>query len=171
MERPFERPVPGMAVSARSDLPGILGLKHADIDVISNWRACRYRGCSGGAACIDAGARQQRDHAPKSYWLRVYDLYRCRVERQILRADWRRNTRPDALLCLQGPGAARFRDARGHVRFQPKIRHSRYALGRQSLGSSPASPSRRIPRNRCHRSVLHTGNPVKGKSGTAKSLA
>jgi hypothetical protein len=124
MERPFERPVPGMAVSARSDLPGILGLKHADIDVISNWRACRYRGCSGGAACIDAGARQQRDHAPKSYWLRVYDLYRCRVERQILRADWRRNTRPDALLCLQGPGAARFRDARGHVRFQPKIRHS-----------------------------------------------
>jgi hypothetical protein len=39
------------------------------------------------------------------------------------------------------------------------------------LGSSPASPSRRIPRNRCHRSVLHTGNPVKGKSGTAKSLA
>src|SRR4029078_2846603 len=34
----------------------------------SNWGACRYRGCSGGATCVDAGARQQRDHAPESYW-------------------------------------------------------------------------------------------------------
>ena len=88
-----------------SDLPGILGLKHADIDVIR----------TGGPAVtedvlaeliVSTRVLGSRDHAPKSYWLRVYDLYRCRVKRQILQADWRRNTRPDALLCLQGPGAA-----------------------------------------------------------------
>ena len=36
-----------------------------------NRGAKRYRGCPGGAGCSDAGAWQQRDHAPKSYWLRV----------------------------------------------------------------------------------------------------
>ena len=57
-----------------SDLPGILGLKHADIDVIRTGGPAVTEDVLAELLCIDAGARQQRDHAPKSYWLRVYDL-------------------------------------------------------------------------------------------------
>src|SRR4029079_3720560 len=88
-----------------SDLPGILGLKHADIDVIRN----------GGPAVtedvlaellVSTRVLGSKEIMLLNHRLRVYDLYRCRVKRQILKADWRRNTRTDALLCLQGPGAA-----------------------------------------------------------------
>jgi carbonic anhydrase len=86
-----------------SGLPGILGLKQADIDVIRTGGAKRYRGCSGRADRIDAGAWQQRDHAPKSYWLRIYDFYRCRVKRQILQADWRRTPAPMHFFAFKDP--------------------------------------------------------------------
>ena len=89
-----------------SDLPGILGLKRADIDVIRT---------GGPAVTEDVLAElivSTRVLGSKEIMILNHtgcgfsDLYRCRVERQILQADRRRNTRPDALLCLQGPGTA-----------------------------------------------------------------
>ena len=89
-----------------SDLPKILGLKQADIDVI------RTGGPNVTEDVLAELIVSTRVLGSKEIMLLNHtgcglcDFYRCRVKRQILQADWRRHTRPDALLCLQGPRAA-----------------------------------------------------------------
>ena len=85
-----------------SDLPGILGLKHADIDVIRT---------GGPAVTEDVLAElvvSTRVLGTKEIMLLNHTGcgFTTFTDAELNQADRRRNTRPDALLCLQGPGAA-----------------------------------------------------------------
>jgi hypothetical protein len=86
-----ERPAPKLAVVTcmdprLSNLHAILGLPHADLDVIR----------TGGPAVTD-----DRNHAPQPHRLRIHYIYRRGAERKTRNFNGRSVARSHALLLLQ----------------------------------------------------------------------
>lgn len=78
---PGGRPFPKIAVVTcmdprLSDLPGILGLPEADIDVIRTGRTSGNRRCSRGAHRFESRAWNHGDTASQSHRLRVHHIHR-----------------------------------------------------------------------------------------------
>jgi carbonic anhydrase len=72
-----QRPYPKIAVVTcmdprLSNLPEILGLPHADIDVI---RTGGNRRCTRRAHCFYPSAWNDRDHAPQPHRVRIYYIH------------------------------------------------------------------------------------------------
>jgi carbonic anhydrase len=75
-----KRPAPKIAVVTcmdprLSDLPGILGLAQADIDVIRTGGPAVTRRCSRGTYCFQPSTRNHRDPASQPHRLRVHDIH------------------------------------------------------------------------------------------------
>ena len=76
-----ERPTPKLAVVTCmdpriSDLPAILGLPHAELDVIRTAGPAVTEDVLGGAWRVQSNHRNDRDYAPQSHRMRIHDFHR-----------------------------------------------------------------------------------------------
>jgi carbonic anhydrase len=82
-----QRPAPRLAVVTctdprLSDLPAILGLQHADLDVIRTAGPAVTEDVLGELVASNRINRNDGDYASKSYWLRVHYLHRRAAKHQ-----------------------------------------------------------------------------------------